>query len=306
MKSLLFILVFLIGNLTVFTQTRNPTPTPFQVIEDESVRRNVEKSTDLDRRSNDLRMTENLPVKNDEDRKIARERIQPLYRETTKEEMQFLAPSVEDSEKYAQFLKEKNTGLIKLIADKGCADNPDIVKNTPQCENLTMPGAGSAYSFRIKDYRILDLSDLNFRKNRFESLGVLNHGILVNLGDVPLEELTLDSKGVKYLAKFKAADDFNKAAEIAQKLTQGFEDNGFRYASIALVDENRPYALRVIAYRGVSAKTVGGIAYNENDFDKREDIIIAFRVVRLNPEEDVTILWKELDSNKSPKLSPDK
>lgn len=308
MRNFLLMLFLLLGSwVGIFAQGpgRNPDPSTTMTGSDLNRERD-EQADDVNRRANALGLVEKFPVKTDEERKVFLQRIQPLYRETTKEEMQILAPNSEDVEKYSTFLKQKNTGLTKLIADKGCASNPDIVKTSPQCEGYTMPGAGSAYSFRIQDYRILDLSDLNFRKNRLESLGVLNHGIMVNLGDVSLESITLESNGVKYLAKLKPANDFNKAAELAQNLTKGITDGGFNYSSISTAVENSTYIIRVIAYRGVSPKTIAGIAYNENDLDKREDIIIAFRVVRLIPNESVTILWKELQSKKSPELKPNK
>lgn len=298
---LVSILVF-ISSVGIYSQTpsRNPKPTPHPSTV--KLQKTVDSGRDISNRSNNLRLTENFPVKTEKERKIVREKIKPRYRKTTKEERNYLSPSDEDAQKYYSFLKQKDTGLIKLISDKGCASNKNVVNASPQCERLTMPGAGSAYSFRFKDYRILDLSDLNFRKNRFESLGVLNHGFIVYIGDIPLESVTLKTKGVGYLASIKPAKNFNKAAELANKLTKGIKKDGFIYSSIKGVKENSTYVLRSIAYRGESLKTVDGIIYNEMDLDKRKDVIVAFRVVRLNPNEDVTILWKELRSKKAPKL----
>lgn len=308
MKSKLLLMTVVAGcAAAVHAQapTRNPRPTPVPIVTQQT-QGDIDRANDLNRRSNDLRLTENLPAGVKKENKAFREAITPLYRETTKEEREFMAPDPALAEKYSDFLGQKNTGLIRLVPDRGCSGNENVVKTTPQCEGLTMPGAGSGWSFRTRDYRILDLSDLNLRKNLFESLGVLNHGLMVNLGDVPIGEVDLDSEGMKYLAEFKPADDFRSAAEIAQKLTGGIVEDGYRYASIALVDENKTYGLRVIAYRGVSPKTAAGITFNEFELDKREDIIVVFRVVRLDANGDATILWKELKSRKSPKLTPDK
>jgi hypothetical protein len=305
-RSILLFCLFLLSGVGVYSQPgRNPQPTPVTGLSD-TLERNVERSNDLNRRSENLRMTENFPVKNDEERKAFRENVMPRYRETTDDEKKFLAPNSEDAAAFAKFLDQKNTGLTRLVASRGCADDPRVVNTSPQCEGRTMPGAGSAFSFRFGDYRILDLSDLNFKNNRFESLGVLNHGFIVNLGDTPLEEVTLGSNGVEYLDKLKPAKDFNKAAEIAQNLTKGIKDGDFTYASVLPAEVNKTYVLRVIAYQGEAPKEQGGFAYNEMELDKREDIIVAFRVVRLNPNEDVTILWKKLSDKKSPKLKPKK
>jgi len=301
-KTLLILFLTVATVISVSSQTRGrPEGTPDPVIDPVTDAAKT-RGNEISRRSDNLRLSENLPVKTEKDRKIVLEQIEPIYRPSTDEELKFIAPDSADSEKYAAFLSEKDTGLIKLVTDRGCAANPAVVNTSPECAGYTMPGAGAAYSFRFRDYRILDLSDLNFRKNRFESLGKLNHGIMVNLGDTPLEDVTLETNGVPYLTKFKPAKDMSSAGETAQKLTGGIQDGDFMYASIALVDVDKTYVIRVIAYQGVSPKTVGGVVFNEMELDKREDIIVAFRVVRLVPGESVTILWKELKSRKSPKL----
>ncbi len=305
MKKLLVLIVVLLGSSIGTYSQGMPQPTP-QPVYTESIRRQINTSSDLNRRSENMRMAENFPIRTEEDRVIFLRGIQPHFRESTDAELEFIAPNSEDREKYASFLKKKNTGLIKLIDDKGCASNKNIVNASPKCEGYTMPGAGSSYSFRFGDYRIFNLSDINYKNNRFESLGVLTHGIMVNLGDVSLEDADLDSKGMNYLVKLKPANDFQKAAEIAQDLTKGIKDDGFTYASILPVAENSTYALRSIAYNGESLKVVEGLLYNEMELDRREDIIVVFRVVRLNPNDNVTILWKELKSKKSPELKQKK
>lgn len=303
MKNLLVLLVlFTLSSIGIYSQvTRNPQATPRPVFTQQT-QRQLNRSRDINRRSENIRLAEDFPVKNDEDRAIFLKNIQPLYRESTDAELDFIAPNSEDTEAYAESLKKKNTGLIKLVNDQGCASNTNVVDASPKCEGYTMPGAGSSYSFRFGDYRMFKLSDLNFKNDRFESLGVLTHGMMVNLGDIPLEDISTNTKGMKYLVKLKPAKDFNKAAEIAKDLTTGIKDDGFTYASILPVQNQSTYALRAIAYRGEALKVVEGLLFNELEMDKREDIIVIFRVVRLHPNEDVTILWKQLESSKSPEL----
>ena len=228
--------------------------------------------------------------------------VKPLYREPSKEEMSLLAPSSEDTENFADFLRQKNTGLIKLIADKGC-DKNTVVAASAHCSTYTMPGAGSAFSFRTNNYRMEHLADLNFTGKSFQALGSLIHGIMVNLGDVPLEKVDLQTEGISYLTNIRPASDIGKAQELADQLTKGIDNNGFVYRSILPVKENATYVLRSVAYDGVLPRTIRDISYNEFEFDKRRDVIIAFRVVRLDANESVTILWKELANKKASKLS---
>jgi len=301
-NSIITACLIIFGFVTIQGQVRGrPDPTPVTPLQQAE-----QRAKDLNRRSNELRNAEKFPVRTDNERRVFNKAIKPLYRKLTDEEIELMAPSAEDSEKYASFLKQKNTGLIMLVSDKGCAKNPRVVAASVECSQYSMPGAGSAYSFRHERHKIHRLADINFRRNSLEAFGTLTHGILVNLGDTPLEEVDLKTDGVKYLSKFKPARDMASAGDIANKLTKGIKDGNFTYASILPVSPGRTYVLRTIAYRGVIPMTVEGVLYNEIGesfgFDKRRDVIIAFKVVRFTTNKNVTILWKELSNKKAPKL----
>ena len=228
--------------------------------------------------------------------------IQPLYRKPTKEELQTLAPNAEDVRKYAEFLKQSNTGITRLVVDFGCAANPSIVVATPNCLKYTMPGAGSSFSFRTNNYRIRRLADLTFTGGSFQTTGVLLHGILVNLGDISLEQISLSTNGIKFLTDFVPATEFEKAAETERQLIAGIENGGFSYYSGLNAVENATYILRSIAYRGMFPQAVQNVAYNELAFDKRKDVLVIFRVIRKDTDGSITILWKEMQDKKSPKI----
>lgn len=300
MKNLLLLSIVLIfGFVSINAQDDRrgrpePTPRPEGV--------NSTKD-DINARSGDLRMTEKFPVRpNVKNSKTFREKIRPIYRKSDKKEREIIAPNSEDVSKFTQFLKEKNTGLTKLIADKGCDKEIGVVVSTPHCLEYSMPGGGSSYSFRYDDYRIKYLGDLQFTGNVFQSVGVLTHGIFVNIGDVPLEDVSLKTEGIDFLSNISPAENFAEAKDLIDKLEKGIEDGELVYKNNLPVEENTTYILRSIAYRGDSIRTLEGISYDELEFDKRKDVIVAFRIVRAEPNESVTILWKELASNKSPKI----
>ena len=100
------------------------------------------------------------------------------------------------------------------------------------------------------------------------------------------------------------SEDMEKANELTEKLLseEGIKNGGFTYRSVVPVAENITYVLRSIAYRGNIYRTIQGMTYDELEFDKRREITVAFRVVRLEGEDNVTILWKELGNQKVPKL----
>jgi hypothetical protein len=227
--------------------------------------------------------------------------VKPLYRKPTREELKAIAPSVEDSEKYAEFLRHSNTGLIKLAVDTGCAENTDIIVAKPECLKYTMPGAGTAYSFRTESYRLQRLADIVYTNNNLQSAGVLQQGILVSIGDVPLEKVDLQTAGLSFAVNFQSESDPDKVNEIEEKLNHGIVRDNFQYRLALPAKENATYVLRSMAYDGVSPQTAQGVPYNELDFDKRQDILVAFRIVRRDSDS-ITILWKELWRKNPPKL----
>lgn len=236
------------------------------------------------------------------EQRIAVEAIEKIYRKPTTEELELIAPNAEVLAKYKDFLKQKNTGLIRLVNDTGCADNPYILEVGGNCQKYTMPGAGASYSFRIKNYRIPKLADLTLKDGFFLTSGTILQGILVKLGDVPLSKVNLQSDGLQFLSQFKPEKDYDKLIKMSERINRGIDQRGFRYDSSSPVLENTTYALRSVAYKGKIPRSVNGFIYDEAERDKRKDIIIAFRVIRKGEDGSITILWKRLAEKKSPKL----
>ncbi len=233
---------------------------------------------------------------------ILQKNIEPLYRKPSKEELKTLAPKPELFKVFAEFLRQPNTGLTKLIKDTGCAENTKIVVATDNCLKYTMPGAGSSYSFRIKNYRISRLADLIFTDNSFQAAGVLLHGIFVNIGDVPLDKIGLQTGGVKFLTDFQPEVDYEKARTIDRQLTDGIRQGNFLYRRGLYAVENTTYVLRSIAYNGKYFRAIEGVTYNEFGFDNRKDVIVAFRILERDDEGNVTIMWKELQRKDAPAI----
>jgi len=225
-----------------------------------------------------------------------------LYREPTKKELEAVAPNEELKTKYAEFLRQPNSGLIKLIKDKNCAENTKIVSADENCLKYSMPGAGNSFSFRKERYRIARLADLTFTGDSFQGTGFLTHTLLVNIGDVALESVSLQTAGLQYINEFQPEPNYNKGKIIAEKLSEGIEKDNFIYRRGHLAVENSTFVLRSIAYGGKSFRAIQGITYNEFDFDDRRDITVAFRIVEKDADENVTILWKRLSEKKSPKV----
>ncbi len=229
-------------------------------------------------------------------------KIKPLYRDLNGTEAELLAPEKDVNEKFGKLASSKDWGLRKLVIDRGCSEEPDIVVSTPHCIKYGMPGAGAAFSFRSNSYRLKRLADITFTKNGFETVGNLKHGILVDLGDVSLKDIELKDPKLQTLVDFQPESDFDQALMFVDQLRKGISGGEFLYGSVIPAKLDRTFALRSIAYRGSNIHTVEDISYNELDFDNRKDVIVVFRVVQIVPDESVTILWRLLDEKKSPKL----
>lgn len=234
------------------------------------------------------------------------EKVKNIYRKPNNEERKILSPNKEDLDKYSQFLKKRNNGLIKLIPDVGCTDNPAIVVASKECLKYTMPGAGASFSFRKRSHSISSVADLKLKdENLITNVGTMIQGFMVNIGDVQLEEINDNTKGMNFITNFKPAKDSAKVAEMSKKFADGIDEQGLLYKSILPVEEGSTYLLRSVAYRGEILRAVDGAAYDETDWDKRGDVLVAFRVIRQHSDGSITILWKRISKKGSPKLKDD-
>lgn len=299
-KNLVLLSSFILaGFCSVFAQqSPQATPTP--------VPQGNQNQQDINRRFNGLRSIEMLISKEVSDSETLREHTKPLYREPEKDELKFITPNTADFEKFSGFLRQPNTGLIKLIPERNCDGDGKVTSSAPECLKYPFPGAGSSYSFRINNYRLRRLADLNFTGKNFRAFGILTHGILVNLGNIPLENINLQSEAVIALMKLPSSEDFKEAEEFTRKLNKGFPNDSFIYRNLLPATENTTYLLRSIAYRGNLFQSVQGITYDEMKFDKRKDIVVAFRVVRRDEDDSITLLWKELANKDAPKIKQSK
>lgn len=265
----------------------------------------LRQEAEFNRRIDNLRNVDKARIRQDpnENSVIFQSKIKPLYRRPSAEEQKLLEAEPEVSQNFAEFLRQRSTGILKLIADKGCSKDLNVIVSTAHCLKYKMPGAGSSYSFRVENHWLKHLGDLNFDGiNLQSSFGILTNGIMVNIGDVSLEKTDLQNEALKTLTEFQPAQEIDKAAGFSTLLEKGIKGGDFIYGSILPVKENSTYLLRSIAYKTEFFRTIDKIEYDEFAFDKRKDILVAFRIVRFIPDESITIVWKVLDRKESPKI----
>ena len=258
-----------------------------KVFRDESIRRGVYRGKQPSK--NEIREKR-------EETKAARERIELLR-----------APNPEDLVKYKNFLSQPKTGLFRLFPDLGCESNSQV-RIDGDCVNAI--AYSWSYSFRQNDYSNDLLFDIRLKDGSLISDGFHLQGILVDLGDIPLGSISAADEGIKFLIEFKPETRFEDIRKQFIQIEKGIVSNNYFYAKNVKVRENTTYAARFIAYKrqnDLRSLFRNGESHIENTYfslniDKRTDLTMTFRVVRKDVDGNITILWKELNHQSSPKL----
>jgi hypothetical protein len=228
----------------------------------------------------------------------------PFKAKRNKDQERRLKPSAEDVAKYSEFLKQPKTGIFRLVNDLECESDVYVIRVDENCRN-SIPG-GSFYSFREKEHTTAYLADLRLKDGLMISDGILSQNILVRLGDFPLENLSVDTGGMQFLTNFVPEAQSSEATKQYIEIVRGIRTENHEYRKVLPSILNNTYAIRIIAYRGSVYRTFRGWLFDLLAGDNRVDLTIGFRVVRKDADGGITLLWKELDRKKSPKLKNEK
>jgi len=207
---------------------------------------------------------------------------------------------------YSEFLKAEKTGVFKLFPDYDCVVK-NVIRIDGDCKNFVM--ASSSFSFRNLGYAHPYYSDLGFDQGEIFSNAFFSQGIIVSLGDVPIEDVTPSRDGLKFLFDLPPASEPGEARKVAVKFKAGLENGGFKYSTSLKPAENTTYALRSIAYNVANSlpavtemTSLNEMRFHTLSLDKRADVIIVFRIIRKGTDGSLTIVWKELDRREAPKI----
>ena len=210
----------------------------------------------------------------------------------------------EDKTKFGAFLALPHTGFLRIHDSALCDEKSAIISANEPCPYNIM-GKATSYSFRKEDYRSQFYSDIKFKNSNFQIVGVNMLGFLTNLGDVPLEKITLQTDGIKEMAEFEPSVDIKDVKRQLNIVRKGFKIGDFLYRTWLPMNENNTYALRCIAYESKIYQKINSFKVDLLEIDKRVDITVIFRVIRKHDDGSVSILWKELSRKDAPKLITD-
>lgn len=208
-------------------------------------------------------------------RPVLEDQINQLLGELKQTEQQYLEPSAKDHSKYADFLTQPDTGLIRLLPRETFEDK------------MTINGGAAYYSFVRLTHEYGLGSDIELSQDEFSvGFGGADFGFLTRLGKVPIEEITLNDPAAQFLAEFAAPTTEAEAREQYRRSGSGFEVNGITYKSRVSLKKKRAYLLRSINYGS-------------------SDVLVAFRIVSQDDDGSAVIAWRLLKRFPAPQLTAD-
>lgn len=195
-------------------------------------------------------------------------------------ENKFLAPSAEDQQAYADLLQQPDTGLARLLP----RETYDVDANKKN-QALTVRGGGAFYSFTRQTHEYGWGTQIGLSQGHLlTSFAGADYGMLTNLGDVPLEAISIESEGVKFLASYERANDEPQARAEYRRFGTGDSIGGTLFKTGLPATVSNSYVLR-------------GIHYSDSD------VLVAFRIVRQDTDGSLIIAWRLLKKYPKPELA---
>ena len=226
--------------------------------------------------------------------------LSPIRKKPTRAQREKLEPSAADRAAHARFLAQPNTGIFRLLPDFDCERGAYIIDASRDCLNQIPESA--YYSFRERQHTAEYLSDIRLKNDFLISDGIMAQSIFTNLGDVPLEQVSLAAAAFKFINEYQPQSLDRAALKQFNEMKNGIKSGEYIYRKAQAAEENSTYVLRVIAYRGKLYKVFNRFLYNLLSGDNRIDLTLAFRVLRKETDGSLLILWKELKRGESPKI----
>ena len=191
-------------------------------------------------------------------------------------EKKVLAVADSDREEFASFLSQPNTGIIRLL--------PRETYDGSAKRALAIRGGGAYYSFVRKTHEYGYGSDIELAQN-YLSVGFAgaDYGLLLNLGDVSLEQVANDHVATRALLDYTPPVREAEVRAEYRKLWQGVELSGFTFKSRVQAKVSNTYLLRSISI-------------------DTSDTLAVFRIVRKDTDGSLILVYKVLKTFPKPKM----
>lgn len=195
-------------------------------------------------------------------------------------EEQFLQPSEADKAEWAELLKEPKTGLIRLLPREKF-DSETYKENK---KTLTIRGGGAYYSFTRLTHEYGFGSDIELDSNNLNvGFAGADYGMIMKIGDVPLQEVSIDNSSVGLLARYEPPSNEPEVRVEQRRFMTGTTLDAQPVKSRVPVETHSTYILRSISF-------------------DRSDVLVAMRVARRDSDGSIIVAWKLLHKYHAPKL----
>ena len=218
----------------------------------------------------------------------------------TKRDKHLISINPDDKFRYKELLKDKNVGIVRLHDIARC-DNVSAYVVNANC-TWDIIGKAASFSFRTKKYSFGLYSDIQYRNGQIEAYGLNLLGFITELDNVSIEKLSVNSKGIISMYEFEPSTDIRAVKHHISVAKNGFRVGNNVYRTKVLVKLNKTYAIRSIAYKANWDKKLEKMVNRVLGKDRRADVITVFRVIRTHKDGSISILWKKLLEQNSPKL----
>lgn len=191
-------------------------------------------------------------------------------------EQKVLAVADTDREEFATFLSQPDTGIIRLL--------PRETYDGAKKRGLAMNGGGAFYSFALAKHEYGQGSDIALEQGDLSGgFAGADYGMLLNLGDVPLDQVVPDHVSVRALLEYMPTSAEPDARKAQRALWQGMDLSGVVFKKRLPAKVSNTYLLRSVNFGGY-------------------DIAVAFRVTRKDTDGSLILLFKILKRFPRPDL----
>lgn len=196
------------------------------------------------------------------------EEIRKMYEAIRAKERAFLRVPDSDYADYPDYKDQTDRGLFRIL--------PREIYDG----KLSMRGGGSNYSFSTKSNDYDSIPELGLEQ-KYLSTGFAgcDFGFIVQLGAMPIDEITTQTPALKYLVNFAPANhDEPKIRKQQDQASAGVRANGYFYINrVKNTSVGQTFALRAISF----------------DY---ADILVTFRIIRAEKDGSLIVAWKKIKS----------
>ena len=191
-------------------------------------------------------------------------------------EKKILAVSDADREENATVLSQPDSGIIRLL--------PREMYDGAKKRGLAINGGGAFYSFALAKHEYGGGSDILLEQGDFSAgFAGADYGMLLNLGDVPLDQVVPDHFAVRALLEYMPTSAEPDARKAQRALWQGMDLSGVVFKNRMPAKVSNTYLVRSVNFGGY-------------------DIAVAFRVTRKDTDGSMILLFKVLKRFPRPNL----